>query len=173
MKKIEIISKSILALFFISLSFLVFSFLYSSIKKNSIKDLKKDKTAFEKSKNDSSILLNNMRDWENIEEEYINFKKELILRFEDFSNFRKELESLISMNYLSKAKFRIEYRRVLHNEYIKVKLIFSIEGSYENVKKFIYDIKQIKKIAYFKSVKLSVSGSNIRGSFNMEVYLVR
>jgi len=173
MKKIETVSSSIIALFFVSLSFLIFSFVYSSVKKKSLRDITEEKVSFEKSKADFSNLIHKMQDWENVEKEYNSFKNKMVLRFEDFSSFRENLILLINMNSLTKNKFRIEYQKVLHNEYLKVKMDILLDGSYRNLKKFIYDINRIEKIVCFRSITLSGTGSNIKGNFKMEVYLVR
>ena len=114
-----------------------------------------------------------MKDWDNVEREYMEFKDTLVLRFEDFSNFRKNLEQVIRQNSLSKNKFRLEYKRALNNEFIKVKINMKLKGTYENLKKFIYDIRKIEKIAYFHTVRISGAGSVLTGDFKMEVYLVR
>ncbi len=173
MKKEVIISNLILLLLAISLVLFLISFIYSSVKTTSLKDLTEEKQLHEISEKKFSALKNNMKDWENVEKEYAGFKDLMVLRFEDFSNFRKNLELLISRNSISKTDFRIEYKKALKNEYIKVKISMKLTGNYGNLKKFIYEIGKINKIAYFRSVKMIGSGSDIRGNFNIEVYLVK
>lgn len=173
MKKAIILSNFMLILFITSLVFLLLSFIYSSVKTSALEDLEEEKQLFEISEKKFAAIRNNMKDWENIEKEYLEFKDDLVFRFEDFSNFRKNLEQLIRRNTLSKNGFRVEYKRALKNEFIKVKIYMKLAGNYRSFKKFIYEVNKIDKIAYFRSVKMSGSGSNLRGDFKMEVYLVR
>ncbi len=173
MKKQEILSNFLSILFVLSAIFLFFSFIYSSVKTSSLKDLTEEKELFEKSEKEFVLLKNNMKDWENVEREYIGFKDNLVLRFEDFSNFRKNLEMLIRQNSLLKKKFGLEYKKALNNEFIKVKIVMKLGGTYENLKKFIYDIRKIEKIVYFRTIKISGASPGLTGDFSMEVYLVR
>ena len=162
-----------LMLFAVSLVLLSISFIYSSVKTSSLEDLTEEKQIHEISEKKFATLRNNMKDWDNIEKEYLEFKNNMVLKFEDFSNFRKNLELLINRNSISKKNFRIEYKKALKNEYIKVKISMKLAGNYESFKKLIYEISRIDKIVYFRSVKMTGSGSDIRGDFKLEVYLVR
>ncbi|MCK4889226.1 MAG: type 4a pilus biogenesis protein PilO [Candidatus Aminicenantes bacterium] len=173
MRKEVIISNFMLMLFAISLILLSISFIYSSVKTSSLEDLTEEKQIHEISEKKFATLRNNMKDWDNIEKEYLEFKNNMVLKFEDFSNFRKNLELLINRNSISKKNFRIEYKKALKNEYIKVKISMKLAGNYESFKKLIYEISRIDKIVYFRSVKMTGSGSDIRGDFKLEVYLVR
>lgn len=173
MKKAIILSKFIPVLFITSLIFLLFSFIYSSLKTSALQDLEEEKQLFEVSEKRFAAIRKDMKDWENVEKEYLEFKDDLIIRFEDFSKFRKNLELLISRNSLSKSNFRVEYKNALKDEFIKVKIYMKLEGNYRSFKKFIYEVKKIKKIIYFRSVKMSGSESKVRGDLKMEVYLVR
>ncbi|MCK5221697.1 MAG: type 4a pilus biogenesis protein PilO [Candidatus Aminicenantes bacterium] len=173
MKKEVIISNLILMFFAISLVLLLVSFVYSSVKTTSLEDLTEEKQLHEISEKKFATLKNNMKDWDNVEKEYLEFKDGMVLKFEDFSNFRKNLELLISRNLITKKNFRIEYKKALKNEYIKVNISMKLTGNYESFKKLIYEIGKIDKIVYFRSVKMTGSGSDVRGDFKMEVYLVR
>lgn len=173
MKKEVIISNLMLMLFSISLVLLIISFTYSSVKTSSLEDLTDEKRMHEISEKNFAALRDNMKDWENIEKEYLEFKDKMVLKFEDFSKFRKNLELLIRSNSISKIDSRIEYKKAMNNEYIKVKISMKLAGDYESFKKLIYEIGKIDKIVYFRSVKMTGSGSDLRGDFKMEVYLVR
>ncbi len=173
MKKEVIISNLMLMLFAISLVLLLVSFIYSSVKTTSLKDLTEEKQLHEISEKKFMTLKNKMKDWENVEKEYLEFKDNMVLKFEDFSNFRKNLELLINRNSISKKSFRIEYKKALKNEYIKVNITMKLTGNYESLKKLLYEIGKIGKIVFFRSVKMTGSGSDIMGNFKMEVYLVR
>ncbi len=173
MKNKVIFSNIVLILFVISTLFLLFSLVYSSVKTSSLKDLTEEKELFEKSEKEFITLKNSMKDWDNVEKEYMVFKDKLVLRFEDFSNFRKNLEQVIRQNSLVKQKFGLEYKRALNNEFIKVKISMKLKGAYENLKKFIYDIRKIEKITYFRTIRIVGKDSPLTGDFNMEVYLVR
>ena len=173
MKNKVIFSNIILVLFAISTLFMLFSFIYSSMKTSSLKDLTVEKELFEKSEKEFITLTNSMKDWDNVEKEYLEFKDKLVLRFEDFSNFRKNLEQVIRQNSLVKQKFGLEYKRALKNEFIKVKISMKLKGAYENLKKFIYDIRKIEKIVYFRTIRIAGKNSPLTGDFNLEVYLVR
>ncbi len=173
MKKETIFSNAVLMLFVFSVLFILFSLIYSSVKTSSLKDLTEEKELFIKSEEEFETLRNKMKDWDNVEKEYLEFKDKLILKFEDFSNFRKNLELVIRKNSLSKNKFGLEYKRALKNEFIKVKIDMNLKGSYENLKGFIYDIRKMEKIVYFHTIRISGSGTALNGVFKMEVYLVR
>jgi len=173
MRKEAIISNLMLMFFSISLILFLISFIYSSVKTNSLEDLTEEKQLHEISEKNFAALIDNMKDWENVEKEYLEFKDGIVLKFEDFSKFRKNLELLINRNSISKIDSRIEYKKAMKNEYIKVKISMKLSGTYEGFKKLIYEIGKIDKIVYFRSVKMTASGSGVRGDFKMEVYLVR
>jgi len=173
MKQKILLSNLLLAMLLVSSVFLLFSFVYASMKTSSLQDISEEKQMFESSEKEFTALKNNMKDWENVENEYLGFRDTLVLKFEDFSKFRQNLELIINRNTLSKSKFVIEYKKALDNEYIKVKIHMILNGTYSNLKKFIVDISGINKIAYLRTVRLSGSESVLSGDFNMEVYLVR
>ena len=173
MKKANTILKAVLIFFLTSAVFLMFSVVYSSIKTSSLKDLSGEKERFEKTRNKYSELRDRMKDWENVENEYLEFKDKYILRFGEFSTFRKNLELLISRNSLSNIQFRIEYKKALRNEFIKVNINLKLAGKYANLKKFIYDIVRMDKMVYFQSIRLSGSGPGVSADLNMGVYLVK
>lgn len=165
--------KLILALFAFSTLFLLFSLVYSSVKTSSLKDLTEERELFEKSQEDFMILQNNMKDWDNVENEYLQFKDNLMLRFEDFSKFRSNLELIFRRHNLMKKKFSLGYKQAMNNEFIKVKIQMKLKGRYENLKQFIYDIRKMEKTVYFKFIRITGKDSDLTGDFNMEVYLVR
>jgi len=165
--------KLILALFAFSTLFLLFSLVYSSIKTSSLKDLTEERELFEKSQEHFSILQNNMEDWENVEKEYLKFKDTMMLRFEDFSKFRSKLEGIFRKNGLLKNKFSLGYKQALNNEFIKVKIQMKLKGTYDSLKEFLYDIRNMGKTVFFKSIRISGTESDLTGDFSMEVYLVR
>jgi len=163
----------ILVLFAFSILFLLFSLVYSSVKTSSLKDLTEERELFEKSEEDFRRLKNNMKDWDNVENEYLEFKNKRILRFEDFSKFRSNLELIFRRHNLEKKKFGLEYKGAMNNEYIKVKIQMRLNGRYESLKRFIYDIRNMEKTVFFKFIRIFGAESDLTGNFNMEVYLVR
>jgi len=48
---------------------------------------------------------------------------------------------------------------------------FSLEGSYRNLKKFIFDMELKSKIYFFESLELSANAATVKGAFTLEVYL--
>ncbi len=173
MKKSNLILNIALIIFLIAIVVFLGSYLYSSLKTSSVKDLNSEEELFKSSKIKFSELRQNFMDWENIEKEYEDFRNILLLKFEDFSEFRGKLNRMIKNNSLSRTKFRIEYKRVLNNEFIKVLMDMRLSGSYFNLKKFINDVHKIDKIVYLKFVKFAGRGNDISADFKMEVYLVK
>ena len=92
--------------------------------------------------------------------------------FKEFSKFKNELKILFRDNDLN--SFRFEYKiKSLFKGKVRVSIDFDLIGSYENLKKFIFEIAKKEEMVFFKNVQLKKIKSNIMGNFSMEGYFVR
>ena len=173
MKKIKYIIRSLIGLLLLSFIFMFFSFAYSSIESISIKNLDKKMNDFRETEKNTSDLEKLSKEWKNIEKSYLKFKNEFLIRLEDLSEFRNELQSLARRNSLRILNIRFQYIPVIRNEVEKAVINLDLEGFYGNMKKFIFEIEEKDKIVFFNSIKMGKTKTNIIGKFVLEVYFVR
>ena len=172
MKKINNLTYILTGIFCISLLFFLFSLTYYSIEKISIN---KFKSRSEDIKNREAKFLKlgeSLKEWEKIDDTYSKFEKKYLIKFSEFSDFKNELKIFFRNNNLN--SFRFEYKiKSLFNGKVKISMDFDLIGSYENLKKFIFEIAKKEEMVFFKNIQLKKIKSNIMGNFSMEGYFVR
>ena len=111
--------------------------------------------------------------WRDIGKYFNQFKNDYLMKIEDFSQFRDNLRITFSRFGLQNKAISHSYTDVA--DYIKVRVTFSIEGIYPQIKRFIHDILNRKEMIVIKRIKLSKDkqATNISGNFELEVYLVK
>ncbi len=172
MKKINSLTYILAGIFCISLLFFLFSLTYYSIEKISIKKFKSRSEDIKNSEAKFLKLRKSFKEWENIDDTYSKFEKKHLIKFSKFSDFKNELKSFFRNNDLN--SFRFEYRiKSLFKGKVEISMGFDLTGSYENLKKFIFEIAKKEEMVFFKNIRLKKIKSNIMGKFSMEGYFVR
>ena len=172
MKKINSLTYILAGIFCISLLFFLFSLTYYSIEKISIKKFKSRSEDIKNSEAKFLKLRKSFKEWENIDDTYSKFEKKHLIKFSKFSDFKNELKSFFRNNDLN--SFRFEYRiKSLFKGKVEISMCFDLTVSYENLKKFIFEIEKKEEMVFFKNIRLKKIKSNIMGKFSMEGYFVR
>ena len=172
MKKINNLTYILVGIFCISLLFSLFSLTYYSIEKLSIKKFKSRSEDIKNREAKFLKLKKSFKEWGKIEYTYSKFEKKYLMNFKEFSKFKNELKIFFRDNDLN--SFRFEYKiKSLFKGKVRVSIDFDLIGSYENLKKFIFEIAKKEEMVFFKNVQLKKIKSNIMGNFSMEGYFVR
>ena len=164
---------TISGLFILSGLFCIISLSYTSMENVTAKGLQdridtcKEELA-QLSKEEASLS-----QWRNIAKYFKQFENDYLMKFEDFSQFRDNLRITISKYGLQNKSVSHSYTDVF--DYIKVRVTFSVEGTYPQIKRFIHDILSRKELIIIKQIKLTKDKNTTRvsGSFELEVYLVK
>jgi hypothetical protein len=164
---------TISGLFILSGIFCIISLAYTSMENVTAKGLQdridrcKDELA-QLSKEEASIS-----DWRNIGKYFEQFKNNYLMKIEQFSQFRDNLR--ITFN-----KYALQNNNVSHMykdafDYMQVRVSFTVEGTYPQIKRFIHDILNREEMIVIKRIKLSKDRrtGTISGNFELEVYLVK
>ena len=172
MKKINYFIYSLIGVFFLAVLFLLFSWGYSSIEEMSSQSWQSEFQKLKGKEKDFFKLEKSIQEWEKIDQFYALFKKEHLMKFDEFPVFRNKLENIIKKNFLdsSRLNFKIQY---LRDNIVKVSISFGLKGAYKNIKKFIFNIEQVPQLIFLNETKLSKLKGQVSGKFSMEVYFVR
>lgn len=175
MKKNKLVIYTLSGIFVLSLLFGVFSFIYSSFENISARGHEKELNELKKRQEEAAGAKKNYSQWQNIDKIYAKFTDDYLMKMDDFSVFRNELKAMFMKNRLgTRGGVSHKYQKAPGN-IIKVQVAFTLTGTYPNVKRFIHDINNKKKIIVIKEIQLSKSKTpgNIAAKFSLEVYLVR
>jgi Tfp pilus assembly protein PilO len=163
-------------LFALSLLFCLFSFAYSSIESVSAQSLQSELQEYEKKEKEAVKVEAVHKRWQNIHNEFQQFKTEFLMKMDDFSQFRDQLKMMFSKNQLAlQGGVRYSYKRIFSSDIYKVDVGFTLVGSYTNIKRFIHEVLNQKKLVLLKSFDLDRGklAGEIAGKFAMEVYLAK
>jgi hypothetical protein len=170
MKKIKLGVMALLVLLFLSAAGCLFSFVYVSFKDLSRQNRLKIFRDFERQEKELQVLEKEYRDWQKLPGALQKFRKDNILSMDEFAAFRRNLDSRLAANQLQPP--RIDFTFGNNRDKIKkVSVKFSLEGSYRNLKKFIFDMELKSKMYFFERLELSASAATVKGAFTLEVYL--
>ncbi len=161
-------------LFLLSSAFLIISMAYSSLENVSAKDLETKiatcKSDLEKLSREEAYF----SQWKNIRAYFDRFKKDYLMDMEEFSHFRDDL--VIMLNKYGLAHRGVEHKyETVFKDYLRVKVSFTVNGLYPNIKRFIHDIARKERMILINHLLLTKNkdAGTITGKFNLEVYLVR
>lgn len=168
-----IILYSLVGLFLFSLGFFIISFVYSSIENISVMGFTSRIDEYNRREKEFLKLEENYNDWQNIDKLFAQFKKEYIIKFDNYPDFRDELQSVLSRNGLQLSDTRHKYKNIMEDLRV-IFLDFKLTGSYMNIKKFILEMESKNKMVVFKDLYLTKKDSiNVSARISMEVYFVR
>ncbi len=172
MKNIKIIIYALGGLLAASILFFLFSFAYVSLESMSAQNVQERLQSEIKNEKDWKTI---HTDWENIENSYKGFKKEYLMKTKDFNAFKMEIQSLAGQNGVSISKLNHQLKS-MYKEVVKVSYNAEMTGSYDSVKRFIYEMENKKELVFFTKIQLTknkTGHSRISGKFFMEAYFVR
>jgi hypothetical protein len=170
MKKNKLVVLALLVFLCLSVAGCLFSFVYVQLKDLSRQNRLKTFLDFERQEKESQVLYKEYRDWQNLPAALQKFRRDNILSLDEFAAFRRFLDSRLAANQLQPARIDFSFGNILDN-IKKVNVSFSLEGSYRDLKKFIFDMELKSKMYFIQSLNLSANGTTVRGSFMLEVYL--
>ena len=172
-KNSVIIIYGLVGLFLCSLGFFIISFTYSSLENISVKSFQSRIDEYDKKEKKFIELEENFNAWKNIDQTYAQFKEDYLMKFYDYPDFRNQLRSTLAQNGLQLEDMKHKYKNMM-DDIRKVSLNLHVMGSYMNLKKFVYEIENKKKMILFKQFQLNKRDSlNVEAIISMEVYFVR
>jgi len=170
MKKNKLAVLALLFLLCLSVIGCLFSFFYVQVKDISLQKRLELFGNFKNREKEFQVLEQEYNDWQNFPDALQKLFKDNMLAMDEFAAFRRDLDSSLAANQLQPS--RIDFTFSTGREKIKkVNVKFSLEGSYRNVKKFIFDMEIKPKMYFIDSMTLSAAGTAVKGVFTLEVYL--
>jgi Tfp pilus assembly protein PilO len=170
MKKNKLGVLALLVLLCLSAAGCLFSFVYVQFTDLSRQNRLEILSDFERREKEFQILEKKYRDWQKLPSALQKFRRDNILSLDEFAAFRRYLDSCLAANQLQPPRIDLTFGSSWDN-IKKVTVKFSLEGSYRDVKKFIFDMELKSKMYFFQSLDLSASATAVKGSFTLEVYL--
>lgn len=169
----KIIIYTVCGLFVLGAVFCFFSYVYASIESVSVGNLNEKFEEYEAEKQKAMEIEKTYHNWMNIEKIIGKFNREYFFTMDEFGKFRQKLQMTLGKNRLAMTKAVSHTFR--HNRYyIRAEMKFNAQGKYQDIKRFIIEIKNLKKIVVIKRVSFNrKSASQISVQFNLEVYIVR
>lgn len=170
MKKNKLGVLTLLVLLCLSAAGCLFSFVYIQFKDLSRQNRLKIFLDFKRQEKELLVLGKEYRDWQKLPGALQKFRKDNILSMDEFAAFRRYLDSRLAANQLQPPRIDFTFGNSWDN-IKKVNVKFSLEGSYHDLKKFIFDMESRSEMYFFQSLDLSASAATVRGAFTLEVYL--
>jgi Tfp pilus assembly protein PilO len=170
MKKSKRVMLALLVLLGLSAAGCLLSFVYVQFKDLSRQNRLQVFMDFERQEKEAQTLEAEYRDWQKLPDALQKFRLDNILSMDEFAAFRRILDSRLAANQLQPARIDFTFGKSL-DKIKKVSVNFFLEGSYRDLKKFIFDMEAKSKMYFFQSMDLSAKGPTVKGTFTLEVYL--
>lgn len=171
-KNSVIVFYGLVGLFLVSLAFFVLSFLYSSFENISVMGFKSRLDEYNRKEKEFVKLEATYTEWKNMDKVYAQFKDDYLVKFNDYPNFRNELQSVLMGNAIRLVDMKQKYRNMM-TDLRRVTIDLQLVGSYTNLKKFIFEMENKNSMVIFKELQLSKRDAvNIYAKISMEVYFV-
>ena len=174
MKIVKLIIYVLGGLLVAGVAFFLFSFAYTSIETMSAQSTQARLEELQERENE---LGTTFRAWTEIDLTYTAFKENYLVKVEQFNRLKQDLQTLSRKNGLGNARFNFKYKSTISG-IVKLSVGVELVGSYENIKRFLFDIENFKvdnsvKMILFKRIDLNKmkSGTMIEGVVTMEAYL--
>jgi Tfp pilus assembly protein PilO len=170
MKKNKLLVTVLLALLAVSAAGCLFSFAYVSWQELSRQNRLRTLQDFERQEKAARALDAEYREWQKLPGALRSFRRRHLLSMDEFAAFRRELDARLAANGLRAPRIDLSFGGS-RNGMRKVLVKFSLEGSYRELKKFIFAMEAKAKMYFFGSLQLSASAGKVKGAFTMEVVL--
>lgn len=160
-------------LFALSCIFFIFTIAYSSIESITVKSLQSRADEYQARAKEFSELEATYKEWKNMDQIYGRFKKDYLIRFDDYPDFRNEMQKIFNQNGLQVMKMNHKYKN-LFQDVRRVAIDLQVAGTYRNIKRFIFELENKSEMILFENISLSKyeSSNRAQGKINMEVYFV-
>lgn len=164
----------LIGLFLASGLFFIFSLVYSSLETMSIKGLDARAREFKGQEEEFLKLEATYKEWHDMERIFSLFKKDYLIRFDDYPAFRNELQGIFGRNSLQLIKSTHKYRNMF-SDIRRVSIDLQVKGTYTDLKKFISEIESKTEMIIFDNLNLTrqESGDRVLAKITMEVYFVK
>jgi hypothetical protein len=180
MKLNNIIIYAVSGLFAVSLFFFLLATGYSSLNTVTPGELQESLTEFEKKAEEAAQKEEERKKWRNINQVIDQFKKDYLLKIDDFSKFRNKLRATFAKHRLrmtGNKKVRYTYKQMFR-DIMRANVAFTVTGAYPDLKRFVHEMnnKTYKdKMVIFRRMQLSKreKEGDIAGEFAVEVYVAR
>jgi Tfp pilus assembly protein PilO len=170
MKKSRLAVTVLLALLALSAVACLLSYGYGSIQDLSRQSRLNKFAAFKLQENAYRELSAEHADWKKLPEGLRNFRRDHIISMDDFAVFRRDLNSCLADNGFQVENIGFQFGGS-QNHIRKVSISFALHGDYRELKKFIFDMENKRKMHFFTRIDLADSAGAVTGNFSMEAYL--
>jgi Tfp pilus assembly protein PilO len=170
MKSHKAVVKVLLALLALSAAACLFSFAFGAIQDQARQGRLEKRAAALRQEQEFRGLGAEHDLWKKLPAELLQFRRRHIISLDDFDRFRRDLNLCLDDNGFPAPSIAFKYDRS-QGRLQRVTFRFALNGSYRNLKKFIYDMERKPKMQFFETIELNGSGDTVNGSFTMEAYL--
>jgi Tfp pilus assembly protein PilO len=109
-------------------------------------------------------------EWKKLPGELAAFHRDQLISMDEFAVFRRDLNSCLADNQLKASNITSQFDRS-RVKTRKVTIAFTMEGTYRDVKKFIFDMEKKPKMNFFERMQLNGSADMVKGNCKMEAYI--
>ncbi|HUU05817.1 MAG TPA: hypothetical protein VMZ49_08080 [Patescibacteria group bacterium] len=170
MNKYKIAVTTMLALFALSACGCLLSFAYMSFRDLSRQSRLDRRTAFQLQEKEFQKLSAEHEEWKKLPQKLQAFHRDHIISMDEFAVFRRDLNSCLAANQLKATNISSQFSP-LRGKIRKVTVGFALEGTYRDVKKFIFDMEKKPKMNFFERMQLNGSADMVKGNFKIEAYI--
>jgi Tfp pilus assembly protein PilO len=171
MKKNKVTVYAMLLLLLLSAAGCLFSFVYVSLENLSRQNRLRKFHELAGEEKTYRALEKECQDWQNVPARLREWQKKYFISRDEFDTFRRNLESVLTANRLKPNRITYAYGIALRG-IKKVTVNLSLEGSYRELKKFVYDLENNRKMYFFEHINLSHGAAAVNGTLILEAYLV-
>lgn len=180
MKLNNIIIYAVSGLFALSLFFFVVASAYTSVSTYTSGELQSRLVEFEQKAKEAAQKEESRKKWRSTGQIIDEFKKQYMLKIDEFSTFRHKLRSTLlkfRLRMFRKKKIGYSYKQ-LFPDIMRATVKFTVSGSYVDLKRFIYEINHKQypdKMVILRRVELSKrkNEQDVTGEFAVEVYVAK
>lgn len=180
MKINNIIIYAVSGLFVLSLFFFVVATSYTSLSTYTSDELQNRLVEFEQKAKNAAQKEEYRKKWRSTGEIIDDFKKQYLLKIEEFSMFRHQLRAtLMKFRLQSFARKKIQYSyKQIFPDIMRANVKFTVTGSYIDLKRLIHELNYKKypdKMVILRRVTFSKRKreQDVAGEFALEVYVAK
>lgn len=170
MKKYKAAVKVLLALLALSAAACLFSYAFGSFQDQARQGRLQERAEARLQEEEFRKLGAEHADWRKLPADLAQFRGRYIISMDEFARFRRDLNLCLDDNGFPAPDITFKFGRSL-GRLQRVSFQFALNGSYRNLKKFIYDMERKPKMQFFETIQLIGSGDAVNGRFTMEAYL--
>ncbi len=176
MKTIKIIIYVLGGLLVLSVGFFLVSYAVTSLETMSAQTAQ---SRLQELRRTEKTLGGTSKEWTEIDNTYSAFKEDYLMKSVTLDRFKQDLQMLSRKNRLGNARFNYKFKFIF-SDVVQISVNVEMAGSYENIKRFIFDIENFKaadklKMVLLKKVELNkkITSNIVEAELAMEVYFVK